>query len=127
MTPNAKKGIETQLIWATRGFSWGFRFLSNAGFEDPLPEYEKVFASVGDEVESCKRVGKRVALRFPDPLARKDAAGRVIPHDFVVLGPLGRQIKSVEDGIRLVWRPYAAAIYAEVWKLPDSSVVEKLN
>ena len=104
------------LIWATRGRTWGFRFLLNGGFEDPLLEYEKVFSDVDDETEFCHRVGKKVALRFPDPLERKDAAGRVIPHEFVVFGPLAEEIESVEDGLRLVWcQPQVADEFARVW------------
>ena len=33
-----------RLIWATRGRSWGFRFLLNAGLPDPLADYERSFA-----------------------------------------------------------------------------------
>src|SRR3954468_14311180 len=91
------------LIWATRGRTWGFRFLSVGGFLDPLPEYDKAFSGVGDEPEVCRRVGEKVALRFPDPLGRKDAAGRVIPHEFVAFRPLADGIDSVEDGLREIW------------------------
>ena len=108
------------LIWATRGRTWGFRFLLDGGFDDPLPEYEDSFAEVGDEPEACRRIGEKVALRFPDPLGRKDTAGRVIPHDFVVSGPLAEEIRSIEDGFRLVWRrPEVADEYARVWNAPE--------
>lgn len=104
-------------IWATRGRTWGFRFLRNGGFPDPLPEYDKVFSGVADEPEAWNRVGDRVALRFPDPLGRKDAAGRVIPHEFAAFGPLAGQIDSVEDGLRLIW-PLVAEEFARVWERP---------
>jgi hypothetical protein len=108
------------LIWATRGRTWGFRFLLTGEFEDPLLEYEAVFSGVGDEPEVCHRVGERVALRFPDPLGRKDVAGRVIPHEFVLFGPSTDGIDSVEDGLRLVWRrPQVADEFARVWELPE--------
>ncbi|MEV0810368.1 hypothetical protein [Micromonospora sp. NPDC050200] len=104
------------LIWATRGRRWGFRFLLNGGFSDPLPKYEEAFSDVGDETEVFHRIGELVALRFPDPLEREDAAGRVIPHDFVVFGPLTEEIDSVEDGLRLIWcRPEVADEFARVW------------
>jgi hypothetical protein len=107
------------LIWATRGRTWGFRFLLDGGFEDPLLEYDTVFSAVGDEPEVCHRVGGRVALRFPDPLERKDMAGRLIPHDFVVSGPLADGIDSVEDGLRQIWRrPEVADAFARVWDRP---------
>lgn len=102
------------LIWATRGRSWGFRFLLKGGYPDPLSAYEHAFASVEDEPTGCWRVGNDVALRFPDPLNREDAAGRVIPHDFVVLGTLANEIRSVDDGLQRVW-PLVADIYARMW------------
>jgi len=107
------------LIWATRGRTWGFRFLLDGGFEDPLPEYDTAFSGVEDAPEVCRRVGERVALRFPDPLGRKDTAGRVIPHEFVVSGPLADEIDSVEDGLRLVWhQPRVADEFARIWESP---------
>ena len=106
-----------KLIWATRGRTWGFRFLRDGGFPDPLPEYDKVFSGVEDAQEAWRRVGKAVALRFPDPLGRKDVAGRLIPHEFVAFGPLADGIDSVEDGLREVW-PLVAYEFARVWELP---------
>ena len=102
------------LIWATRGRTWGFRFLLDGGLSDPLPEYERVFADLGDDPRTCSRVGGKVALRFPDPLGRRDAAGRVIPHDFVVSGDVASSIQSVDDGLQQVW-PLVEVTYARVW------------
>ncbi|MCW5951065.1 MAG: hypothetical protein KIT69_02240 [Propionibacteriaceae bacterium] len=62
------------LIWATRGRSWGFRFLLDGGFADPLPTYEQAFAGLEDDRAVCRKAGGRLALRFPDPLGRKPAA-----------------------------------------------------
>ena len=106
-----------KIIWATRGRTWGFRFLRDGGFPDPLVEYDAVFSGLEDEPEVCRRVGEKVALRFPDPEGRQDVAGRVIPHDFVVFPPLADGIDSVEDGLRLVWRPVAEE-FMRVWELP---------
>lgn len=105
------------LIWATRGQNWGFRFLRQGELGDPLPVYNEAFSSVEDESEVFRRDGERVALRFPDPLKRKDRAGRIIPHDFVVFAPLADRIDSVEDGLRVVW-PMVANEFARVWKSP---------
>ena len=91
------------LIWATRGRTWGFRFLLDGGFEDPLSVYERAFSGFGEDEELWRRVDESVALRFPDPEGRRDRAGRTIPHDFVVFGALADQINSVSDGRRLVW------------------------
>ncbi|MGI5951873.1 MAG: hypothetical protein ACOX61_08525, partial [Brooklawnia sp.] len=104
----------TNLIWATRGRSWGFRFLLDGGYPDPLPPYERAFLGLQDETATCRRVGEQVALRFADPLGRQDAAGRVIPHDFVVPAPLADQIRSVEDGLQKLW-PLVAEVYARRW------------
>lgn len=111
-----------KLIWATRGHSWGFRFLLDGGFADPLAVYERAFAALEDERTVCRRAGGRLALRFPDPLGRKDAAGRVIPHDFVVPGAAAQDVGSVEEGIRVIW-PLVAHGYEHVWldKQPPSA------
>lgn len=110
------------LIWATRGHAWGFKFLKDGGFKDPLPPYQKAFAGLEDEPEICRRVGERVALRFPDPEGRKDRAGRVIPHDFVVSGQLANEIHSIADGRMLIWSQVADE-YARAWtKAPSSSI-----
>lgn len=105
------------LIWATRGRNWGFRFLRDGDFGDPLPEYDKVFAGFEGESEMWRRVSEKVALRFKDPLGREDLAGRVISHDFVVFPPLADGIDSVEDGRKDVW-PLVADEFAQVWSLP---------
>ncbi len=101
-------------IWATRGRTWGFRFLRRAGLEDPLGVYEEAFSQVGDQPEAWHRVGDRVALRFPDPNGRCDAAGRVIPHDFVLLGRWADRINSLEEGRQRIWREVAEE-YEGVW------------
>jgi hypothetical protein len=108
------EGLPERLIWATRGRSWGFRFLLKGGLSDPLLVYERSFADLEDEPTACHRAGGKVALRFPDPLGRKDASGRLIPHEFVVFGDLADEIESVEDGLQQVW-PLVAEAYAGVW------------
>ena len=103
-----------ELIWATRGRSWGFRFLLDAGFEDPLPEYERAFRGCFDNPTAWRREGGNVALRFPDPLGRRDAAGRIIPQEFVAFGDLARDIDSVAEGIQRLW-PLVEHAYARIW------------
>lgn len=102
------------LVWATRGRSWGFRFLLNGGLSDPLPTYERIFAHSANEPTTWCRDAGLVGLRFPDPLGRRDAAGRVIPHEFVVMDTLADKIRSVGDGLTTVW-PRVAGAYARVW------------
>lgn len=106
------------VIWATRGKTWGFRFLRNGGTVDPLPTYESAFAGVGDRVPVYQRVGRNVVLRFLDPEGRSDASGRVIPHDFVVLPPVADEVDSLEAGMSVVWTAVAAE-FAAVWELPN--------
>lgn len=111
------------LVWVTRGRSWGFRFLLTGGLSDPLPEYERLFADLVDEPAACRRIEGKVALRFPDPLTRRDAAGRVIPHEFIVSGVMGESIDSVAAGQTCIWRLVAAA-YELIWdadRPPDVS------
>jgi len=110
----ADRELSEWLIWATRGRSWGFRFLLNGGLADPLLVYERSFEGYEGELTACHRAAGNVALRFLDPLRRRDASGRLIPHEFVVFGDLADEIESVEDGMRLVW-PLVAEAYAEVW------------
>ena len=63
---------DERLIWATRGRSWGFRFLLKGGLSDPLLVYERSFADAKEEPAACHRAAGKVALRFPDPLGRRD-------------------------------------------------------
>ena len=111
------------LIWATRGRTWGFRFLRNDATGDPLPIYDAAFSGVEDMSEACRRVAgttalpEMVALRFPDPVGQRDRAGRVIPHDFVVFGPLAAGVDSVADGLQRIW-PLVADDFERVWELP---------
>lgn len=106
-----------RLIWATRGHMWGFRFLLSGGLEDPLAEYERAFAA-GSDHETLFSVHKfALALRFPDPEGRADTAGRLIPHDLVLLPPIPSEIDSLEAGRTQIWAMLAAA-YAAVWDRP---------
>lgn len=52
-------------IWATRGRTWGFRFLLDAGLEDPRTEYLRRFASVENAMSAYGRDGDVVVARFP--------------------------------------------------------------
>lgn len=118
-----REGLLEGLIWATRGRTWGFRFLLDGGLTDPLEEYEQAFAGLGDEPTACGRVAGKVALRFPDPGGRRDAAGRLIPHELVLSGQSASDIHSAEDGLQRVW-PLIEKAYARVWDadVPPSNV-----
>lgn len=107
-------------LWLTRGRHWGFRFLRDANLADPLPVYEAVFAHVGEDREVCVDVGGDTGLRFLDPVGRRDAAGRVIPHEFVIFAPLSQQVNSVSDGLRIIW-PEIADEFARLWEEPSAT------
>lgn len=55
-----------------------------------------------------------IALRFLDPLDRRDRSGRPIPHEFVLTGPDAADVQTVEDGIQKIW-PLVAEYYDRVW------------
>lgn len=105
------------LIWATRGRTWGFRFLLDGGVDDPLPVYDEAFFGLEGQPRACRHVADKLALRFPDPEGRQDAAGRVIPHDFIVTGPLAEAVNTVDDGLEQIW-PLVADRFARVWDQP---------
>jgi hypothetical protein len=109
-----------RLIWATRGKSWGFRFIRDGGFADPLPVYEEAFEGTEGRGEEYGRSAAVVAFRFPDPEGRRDEAGRVIPHDFVVFGPEAGDIDSVESGRDVIW-PLVQDEYGRIWDQPLST------
>lgn len=112
--------LRGRLIWATRGHSWGFRFLLTAGLRDPLPTYEHGFAGLGEDPDGFRWTGDTIALRFPDPLGRRDAAGRSIPHDLLLLGVRPNDgIESPEDCQRRLWA-LIAHDYARVYDLPQA-------
>lgn len=112
-----------RLIWATCGKTWGFRFLLDGGFEDPLPVYDRYFSALGDESPAWRAFDDgTVALRFFDPDGRRDDAGRVIPHEFVVFDDRGIHdelwIDSAQTGFAKVW-PEVKDKFEEIWDRPD--------
>jgi hypothetical protein len=107
------------LLWATRGRSWGFRFLSvegGASGADPLALYERAFAGHEDETEGCWRSGALLAVRFPDPEGRADESGRMIPHE-LVLEAASADVDSPADAIASIW-PQLAGRYDAIWDGP---------
>ena len=102
------------LIWASRGRSWGFRFLRQAEIPDPLSVYEAAFSGLEDEKQVWRLVGDSGALRLSDPDGRCDQAGRIITHDFVVIGSLAHKVHSIDDGYREIW-PLVADRFADIW------------
>ena len=107
-------------IWATRGRDWGFRFLRDAGLPDPLMTYEAAFSALGEEPDCFRKQGDVVAFRMRDPKGRRDAAGRTIFHEFVLLRHLGGDVDTAEEARRTVWT-LVEAEYATIWGAGPSS------
>ena len=111
------------MIWATRGRTWGFRFLMRDGSGlDPLRAYDEAFDGVGDATEVLRHKDGCAALRFNDPEGRRDRAGRPIPHEFVLFPPLSERVRSMDAAVAEVW-PMVRDRYAAVWDQttpPDS-------
>ena len=104
------------LLWATRGRSWGFRFLPVEGTTgaDPLALYERAYIGHEDESEGCWRTDDLLAVRFADPEGRADESGRVIPHE-LVLGAAGTtELATPEAAVEQVW-PLLAERYEAIW------------
>lgn len=111
-----------KMIWATRGRTWGFRFLDGGGFPDPLVVYDQYFAGVGEgpEVWRPGGIGEPLALRFPDPMGRRDEAGRTIPHEFIIFPPDSESLNSFEVCRERVWAQVKDR-FAEIWNTLDPS------
>ncbi|ASM62284.1 hypothetical protein SEA_NIGHTMARE_8 [Arthrobacter phage Nightmare] len=93
------------LIHATRGKERGFSLYKTGGLNSPLAEYDKAF---DDQQNSTvfKRYGdnnEKVAVRFPDPDGRKDAAGRVIPHEIILPEALSKGVTNLDEAVAKVW------------------------
>lgn len=121
----SETSVHAQLIWATRGRTWGFRFLLDAGLGDPLPAYDEAFSGLTDAPDVWARKGQAVAVRLADPEGRRDSAGRVIPHEFVALGPLAESVSSVEDALTHLW-PLVEGAYRRVWEAASPPVAGDL-
>lgn len=109
------------LIWTTRGRTWGHRFLRSGGSHDPLVDRDRAFQGNEDQTEVCHHRGETLALRFKDPEGRHDEAGRPIVHEIVAKGRDVKNVRSLQEGIAAYW-PQLADEYAQVWnsELPPS-------
>lgn len=111
-------GDGDEVIWATRGRSWGFRFLRRGGLDDPLAVYEDAFRGLENQPEVWRRAAAGAALRFPDPEGRRDASGRIIPHDFVLLGAWAGRLRSFDEARSAIWQQVGDE-FAGVWDLDE--------
>jgi hypothetical protein len=101
-------------IWVTRGRTWGFRVLRTGGLDDPFETYEAAFAGLEDAPDAYRAASGRVAVRFPDPEERRDRAGRVISHEFVLLPPLAERVHDLATAKDLLW-PKVSDTFHDSW------------
>jgi hypothetical protein len=104
-----------KIIWATRGYDWGYRFLLDGDQVDPLVTLESVLPISDSESAEIAHQDGLVAARFPDPEGRTDKAGRHIWHYVVAFPPASSEITSVTDVLDSVW-PLLADDYASRYK-----------
>jgi hypothetical protein len=107
------------IIWATRGKSWGFRFLRTGGIPNPLAVYERAFVGAEGASMTFERRAETIAVRFTDPDGRTDRAGRVIQHDFVILSGETDDLRNVEDARAILW-PMVREDFDDFWERPTA-------
>ena len=113
------------ILRATRGKSWGFRFLRTAGLASPLTVYERAFAGTEGSSETFLTHAGSLAVRFPDPDGRRDRAGRIIPHEFVVLPPDHANMNDVDSARMALWNEVGEQ-YATIWDQPAPPAADAL-
>lgn len=91
--------------------------MRDAGLDDPRAAYLRWFSGIENEMPVYRKNGDVVVVRFPDPQGRRDSAGRIIPHEFVVFSPTSDGITSVNAAIRDLW-PEVQDTFARVWDDP---------
>lgn len=93
-------------IHASRTKNKGFKFFKDGSLDSPMSEYNKAGFANNTDPTMFKRYGdnnEKVALRFEDPLGRKDFAGRVIPHEVILPKTLADGVETLQQGIDKVW------------------------
>jgi len=87
--------------------------LRTGGAANALELYENAFRGMEGSSEMLQSYGVTWAVRFLDPEERRDRAGRVIPHEFVVLD--GDQYFDDVAAARAELWPRVADHYATIW------------
>ncbi|MBC9954618.1 hypothetical protein ICM05_08165 [Leucobacter sp. cx-42] len=108
-----------KIIWATRGKTWGFKFLRADGCADPLPAFEQAFRGAPASGDFFARTNDNTGFMFRlmDPRGRTDRSGRVIPHEIIVFGDPAETVQSLDDALREIW-PELSVQYDAVWDMP---------
>lgn len=96
----------TSILHTSRGKNKGFRFYQQGGTPDYFNLWSRHFEAHGFQREGDifeKLPNGMVAAAFADPKGRKDAAGRVIPHQVLVPGYLTKGINTLSDVVKEIW------------------------
>ena len=132
-----------QLLWATRGRSWGFRILMPASVTgvSPLSIYEAVFGAINAstpvqesqpqfvraDMVDARGVDFRVmAARFLDPdMTCCDESGRRIPHEIMLVGKKNSMPdpRTAPPDWHLQIFRHLAPLYRELYRLESSDQV----
>lgn len=96
----------TSIIHSSRGHSKGFHFLERGGLNNPLLERDIAKVSDSTPIGTFKRYGnnlEKAFVSFHDPLGRRDAAGRVIPHEVFLPKHLADGVNTHEEAVKVAW------------------------
>jgi hypothetical protein len=112
------------ILWSTRGLDWGFSLVlvPKLKCQDWLRVRDAIFGGSSNDGDFFKRdsiglCGSReeyAAVRFLDPKGRKDRAGRVIPHEFVIFGPSSNPFNDGATLKEAAWKQ-AESCYKEIF------------
>lgn len=111
------------LVHSTRGKIRGFSFPQHGGLTDPIKEYDKSGLTKDLSDNAFIRYGsknEKIAARFIDPLGRKDAAGRLIPHEVLLPEDMARGINNHDDVVKKTW-PLIKDIYNGFYRSEQGS------
>lgn len=110
---NGKKAVADILespkavMFATRSYSRGFRFLENSGLERPISVFEKAGLISGENEIPINNIRKlpdgSVAAVLGDPEGRKDQGTRLIPHSILIPKTMSEGIDSIDDVRDKIW------------------------
>uniref|UniRef100_A0A7C4VR54 Uncharacterized protein n=1 Tax=Desulfatirhabdium butyrativorans TaxID=340467 RepID=A0A7C4VR54_9BACT len=120
------------LLWSTRGREWGFRFLHKPAVQVGIWEsiYQSIFGSDecvpqrwhGTITHSYGPALQYVASRFIDPIkVWKDAAGREIPHEMLLILETGAEETAGFDWERVVFE-FVRSYYQDQFEKDLSSI-----
>lgn len=110
--PAAKKFADAMaaepvgIVHASRTKNKGFTFPGRGGLSDPFIEWEKAGFKSNVNVVGTRRYGERnekIAASFPDPLGRKDRAGRPINHEVMIPEEVAKNIHNLDDVPNIAW------------------------